>query len=124
VNRRGLPALVTVIALVALPAAASAAKHHSRMVSFTLGTGSPQEFYGSLTGGPKPCWVGRKVILQLGPAGEKPEAVGYDITSTNGDWYLTVDAPQAGYYRAFAPRFAYKRHGVRHVCDPRGRRGF
>jgi hypothetical protein len=117
VNRRRLLALVVGIVSLAFAATAFAAKHHERTVLFTLGTGDPQEFYGSLTGGPKPCWVGRKVILQLGPAGEKPEAVGSDLTSTNGDWYLTVEAPLAGYYRGFAPRFEYKHHGVKHVCD-------
>src|SRR4051812_41148548 len=97
-------------------ALARSARHHSSTVTINLFPGSSETFYGKVAGGPQRCWVNRKVLLQLGAAGVKPSVVGADITSTSGDWMISLENPLAGEYRAVALRKAYKAHGVRHVC--------
>jgi hypothetical protein len=101
----------------AIPASASAARHHTSTVTINLFPGSSESFYGQVSGGPTRCWVDRKILLERGPAGVEPSIVGADKTSTGGDWFVSLDSPLAGEYRAVAPPRAYRAHGVRHVCD-------
>jgi hypothetical protein len=113
----GISTLTAAALALVVPAPAGAARHHASTVTINLFPGSSDTFYGNVSGGPRRCWVGRKVLLEQGPAGEKPSIVGSDVTSSNGDWFISLVNPQAAEYRAVALRKAYKAHGVRHVCD-------
>src|SRR3954447_7735673 len=99
------------------PASPRPARHHSSTATINLFPGSSDTFYGKVSGGPTRCWFDREVDLELGPAGVDPTIVGADITSTNGDWFVSLRSPQAGEYWAVALRKTYKVHGVRHICD-------
>jgi hypothetical protein len=111
------PLFAALLLALAVPASASSTRHHASTVTINLLPGSSDTFYGQVSGGPKRCLVERKVLLELGPAGVKPAVVGSDTTSSNGDWLVSLENPQAGEYRAVALRTTYKAHGVRHVCD-------
>jgi ABC-type sugar transport system substrate-binding protein len=98
------------------PASAASARHHGATATIAFTTQSPYAFYGKVTSGPDPCVVGRKVQLLQGPPGSQ-EVAATDTTSSNGDWYVTVDNPQAGHYQAKVFEKTYKAHGKLHVCD-------
>jgi hypothetical protein len=98
-------------------AAAKPTPHHNSSVTINvLSDSTVRGYYGRVSSGPKQCEVGRRVILRLGPGGDQVD-VGSDVTSSEGDWLIAFDAPLAGHYQAFAPRTAYHRHGIKHVCD-------
>ncbi len=94
----------------------AATHHHAATVNIKLLNDTPHGYYGRVSSGPEKCRVGRKVILQHGPSGIR-ETVGSDVTSSEGDWLVALDAPMAGEYRAVALPRHYKVHGHKHVCD-------
>ncbi len=95
-------------------ALAPAARHHTASATIMF---TSEAFFGKVASSATRCEVGRKVELLMGPTGLQ-EVVASDVTSSNGDWYVTLDAPQAGHYQAKVLRKTYKVHGRRHVCDP------
>jgi hypothetical protein len=98
------------------PASAAPVRHHGATATIAFTTQAPYAFYGKVTSGPDPCVVGRKVQLLQGPPGSQ-EVAATDTTSSNGDWYVTLENPQAGHYQAKVLTKLYKAHGKRHVCD-------
>jgi hypothetical protein len=98
------------------PVSAAPARHHGATATIAYTTSPPYAFYGKVTSGPDPCFVGRKVQLLLGPPGSQ-EVVATDTTSSNGDWYVTLENPLAGHYQAKVLKRTYKAHGKRQVCD-------
>lgn len=98
------------------PVSAAPARHHGATATIAFTTQPPYAFYGKVTSGPDPCVVGRKVQLLQGPPGSQ-EVAATDTTSSNGDWYVTLENPQAGHYQAKVLKKIYKAHGKRHVCD-------
>jgi hypothetical protein len=98
------------------PASAAGTRHHTTTATIAFTGAMPVAFYGKVTSGPDQCVVGRKVQLLMGPPGSQ-EVIATDTTSSNGDWYVTVENPLAGHYQAKVLRKAYKAHGKRHVCD-------
>ena len=98
------------------PAAAAGTRHHSATATIAFTTQQPYAFYGKVSSGPGQCVVGRKVQLLMGPTGSQ-EVIATDTTSSNGDWYVTIENPLAGHYQAKVLKKTYKAHGKRQVCD-------
>jgi hypothetical protein len=104
------------LAVAGTTAPAASVRHHSSDVTIAFTTAPPYAFFGKVTSSAPRCAVGRKVVLLMGPPGSQ-SVVASDTTSSNGDWYVTLENPLAGHYQAKALRKAYKVNGKRHVCD-------